>query len=247
VQCASQSARRIAFISRQVVQKPQDCPIIAGYPLWGNAFVTMDCNVIESGSCGLDPLLEKLVTVAEVQDGFSLGHSVRVQEYSRVIGLRLGLPAPDLHELVLGALLHDIGKIGVPAGILSSPTSLSEAQFNWVRRHPAIGHDLLRDRPELQSCLQTVLRHHERMDGSGYPHGLCGEDIPLHARIVAVADVFDAMTSDRSYRRALRVEEVMEHLLTEADCGRLDGKIVRILADTMEEVLVRDGAPACAA
>jgi HD-GYP domain-containing protein (c-di-GMP phosphodiesterase class II) len=144
-------------------------------------------------------------------------------------------------------LLHDIGKVGVPSDVLLSPAALSEAQMSKVRMHPLIGRELLRYRPAVQVCVPVVLGHHERMDGSGYPYSAKGSEIPLHARIVAVADVFDAMTSPRPYRGALSRDVVLQHLTIEADCKRLDGKIVRVLADSMRGDSQRHAARTCAA
>jgi HD-GYP domain-containing protein (c-di-GMP phosphodiesterase class II) len=192
----------------------------------------------------VDASLDRLVAVAEMQDGCSVGHSQRVMRLSCLLGLAMSLGIAELRALRLGALLHDVGKVGVPEAILSKHTNLSIDERSWVRKHPKIGHELLRYRRDLKKSLPSVLLHHERLDGSGYPFGLSGNEIPLSARVVAVADVFDAMASARPYRRALSTHVVLAYLRREAELGRLDREIVGLLADSIDKGEV--GTPAAA-
>ncbi len=112
--------------------------------------------------------------------------------------------------------MHDIGKIGVPEAVLTKPGKLTEAEFDWIRKHPEIGYRILRDIPRVRDILPGVLYHHERFDGQGYPEGIAGDDIPLVARLISLADAFDAMSSTRTYRPTLSRPEVLQEIL---DCA----------------------------
>ena len=146
--------------------------------------------------------LWSLVAALDAREHETNDHSQRVVRYSLAVARRLGLPERDLPDLGRGALLHDIGKIGVPDAILLKPGKLSEAEWAEMRRHPQIGYDILRSIHFLAASAEMVLAHQERWDGAGYPHGLSGDAIPIGARIFAIADTYDAMTSDRPYRKA---------------------------------------------
>lgn len=154
------------------------------------------------------------------------GHSDRLAERAVQLGERLGLPEEDLQELRLGCLLHDIGKVAVAENILLKPGRLNAAEMEIVRQHPVTGEKICAPLRCLRPVLPLIRHHHERMDGSGYPDGLYGEEIPLKARILQVADVYDALTSDRSYREALNSEEALEILRQEARYGWLDAPLV---------------------
>src|SRR5499425_3453597 len=169
-----------------------------------------------------------LANALEAKDPYTRGHSERVAALSRRLASALGL-APALVDTVGQAgLLHDIGKIGVPEGILRKPRSLSSEEWQIMRGHPVIGAQIVAPFEFFEGAARVIRHHHERWDGSGYPDGLMGEGIPLEARIVAVADVFDALTSERSYRPALTREAARALLLQEA--GRtLDKTIVAVL------------------
>jgi len=151
--------------------------------------------------------LWSLVAALDAREHETGDHSQRVVRYSLAVARRLGLPERDLPDLGRGALLHDIGKIGVPDAILLKPGKLSEAEWAEMRRHPQIGYDILRSIHFLESSAEMVLTHQERFDGGGYPRGLAGEAIPIAARIFGIADTYDAMTSHRPYRRAVSGEE----------------------------------------
>ncbi len=147
--------------------------------------------------------LWSLVAALDAREHETGDHSQRVVRYSLAVARRLGLAERELPDLGRGALLHDIGKIGVPDAILLKPGKLDEAEWREMKRHPQIGYDILRSIDFLARSAEMVLSHQERYDGCGYPRGLSREDIPIAARIFAVADTYDAMTSDRPYRKAL--------------------------------------------
>lgn len=142
------------------------------------------------------------------------------------LGERLGLSEDDLYELRLGCLLHYIGKLAVPDHILLKPARLNAEETEIVRQHPVTGEKICAPLKCLRPILPLIRHHHERIDGSGYPDGLSGEEIPLKARILQVADVYDALTSDRPYREALSSEEALKILRQEAMCGWLDASLV---------------------
>ena len=157
--------------------------------------------------------LWSLVAALDAREHETGDHSQRVVRYSLAVARKLGVPERDLPDLGRGALLHDIGKIGVPDAILLKPAALDEEEWRVMRRHPEIGHDILKSIGFLERSAALVLAHQERFDGRGYPRGLAGEDIPIAARIFAIADTFDAMTSHRPYRRALSAERAREEIL----------------------------------
>ena len=147
--------------------------------------------------------LEALATALDARDAETLGHSARVAAYTVEVARRMGIREPDLTDVYRGALLHDVGKIGIPDAILRKPAKLTTTEWQEMRRHPEIGARMLRGIGFLEGAVPIVLGHQERYDGKGYPGRLKGEAIPLGARIFAVVDTLDAMTSDRPYRRAL--------------------------------------------
>jgi putative nucleotidyltransferase with HDIG domain len=151
-------------------------------------------------------LTESLVNALDARDPYSAGHSLAVAVYSRDIAREIGLPDAEVQRLHLAGLLHDIGKIAVPDAILRKPAALTNGEFDEIRKHPAIGEQILAPSRHLEDILPAVRHHHERIDGKGYPDRLRDADIPLHARIIAVADAYDAMTSDRPYRDAMPPE-----------------------------------------
>ena len=156
--------------------------------------------------------LKALTAALETRDAETHGHSERVVSFSLRLGRELGLDAERLRSLEFGALLHDIGKIGVPDAILRKPAGLTEAEWIKMREHPLHGQRILRGIEFLEGAARVVAQHHERWDGSGYPLGLRGEQIDLNARIFAVADAFDAMVSDRVYRRGRPYEDAAAEL-----------------------------------
>jgi cyclic di-GMP phosphodiesterase len=156
--------------------------------------------------------LYALVAALDAREHETSDHSQRVVRYTLAIADQIGVAEADRPDIARGALLHDIGKIGVPDAILLKPASLGEEEWQEMRRHPQIGYTILKSIPFLQVPAEIVLSHQERWDGSGYPRRLAGEAIPLGARIFAVADTFDAITSDRPYRKGASVEEAREEI-----------------------------------
>ena len=156
--------------------------------------------------------IRALAAALDARDPYTAGHSGRVSVVSVAIGRQLGLAAEAVEIVRLGALLHDIGKIGIPDDVLRKPGALTAAEYDTIKQHPVLGAIILRSVPFLARHLEIVELHHERPDGRGYPYGLRGDDIPLAARIVHVADAYDAMTSARAYRRARPAGEALREL-----------------------------------
>ncbi len=156
--------------------------------------------------------IETLRFTVEAKDNYTRGHSDRVSEYSVLIGKKLGFPNKDLETLKIGGLFHDIGKIGISDSILLKNGKLTDEEYDEIKTHPIIGKNILSNAAIFEDIIPIVLYHHERYDGKGYPYGLHDKDIPLLARVVAVADAFDAMTSRRSYRSELDIDYVKEEL-----------------------------------
>jgi putative nucleotidyltransferase with HDIG domain len=147
------------------------------------------------------------------KDPYTQGHSIRVTEYALKIGEELGLNKEKMKELELASVLHDIGKLGIPDKILKKPGRLTKDEFAIMRQHSEKGEQMLAGIKDLEPYKKYVRSHHERYDGFGYPDGLKGEEIPLISRIIFVADTFDAMTSDRPYRKGLSIEVTIEELM----------------------------------
>jgi putative nucleotidyltransferase with HDIG domain len=163
-------------------------------------------------------LLESLMNAVDAKDPYTKDHSRLVAEYAVAIGNELNLPAELITQLRLGGLLHDVGKIGIPDKILRKTDSLTRDEFQEIHRHPQIGYHILEKVNMMgRDVLKAIIEHHERLDGSGYPLGLRGNEISLCGRVVAVADVFHAMISDRPYRMGNQPEEVFEQLYQDAD------------------------------
>lgn len=163
-----------------------------------------------------DATIEGWSLALEMRDDETQGHALRVSALAVELGRRLGLPEPQLVHLRRGALLHDIGKMVVPDAILRKPGPLTEEEWAVMRKHPEHGRDFLVKVAYLAPALDVPYCHHERWDGSGYPRGLRGEEIPIAARIFAVADAFDALTSDRPYRQAWSREDTLAYIQSES-------------------------------
>ena len=159
--------------------------------------------------------MESIQTVrytVEAKDTYTRGHSDRVSEYSVLIGEKLGLGEEDIRRLRIGGLFHDVGKIGVPDSILQKNDKLTDEEYSQIKNHPTIGAQILSTASIFQDIIPIVKHHHERYDGKGYPSRLKGKDIPYLARIAAVADAFDAMTSRRVYRDSLSIDAVINEI-----------------------------------
>ena len=179
-----------------------------------------------------------LARAIEAKDDFTDGHVERVACYAAQIGHRLGLEAEEIRTLRQSGIVHDLGKIAVPDGILNRKGPLDDDEWRIVRRHPTVGYELLEPLGTFAPCLPCVRWHHECLDGTGYPDGLIGDAIPLAARILAVADRFDAITSTRPYRKALSANRAFDILIGEADEGKIDPALVDVLAETYPAELV---------
>lgn len=154
--------------------------------------------------------IETLRRIVDAKDTYTRGHSDRVSYYSVLIGEKLGLSGKDLEKLRIGGLFHDIGKIGISDNILLKTSKLTDLEYDEIKKHPSIGAHILENSKVFEDIIPIVLHHHERYDGTGYPYNLKGENIPYIARIVAISDTFDAMTSKRSYRDSLSIDIVKE-------------------------------------
>ena len=171
-----------------------------------------------------------LANALEAKDEYTRGHSNRVAALARRLALEAGLAVREADVIAQSGLLHDLGKIGVPESILRKPGPLTEEEWAVMRRHPLTGAQIVAPLEFFSDGALIVRHHHERDDGSGYPDGLSGERIPIGARIVAVADVYDALTSERPYRPALTHAVALDRLATEA--GRtLDARLTRLFTD----------------
>ncbi len=166
----------------------------------------------------------------EAKDEYTKGHSYRVTKYALALGAAVGLDEGRLKTLEVGALLHDIGKIGVLDAILHAPRQLTDEEFLHVKRHPVVGFNIVENIAFLGEAKMVIRNHHERFDGGGYPDALAGENISLLARITGVADVFDALTSDRPYRTAFGLEDALG-MLQEMAGDHLDAQLVALFLD----------------
>lgn len=184
--------------------------------------------------------IEVLRHTVEVKDVYTVGHSERVSKYSVLIGKEMGLSEEELELLEVGGLFHDVGKIGIPDGILTKSAKLSDEEYSEIKNHPAIGVHILSGAEVFKEMMPVVLYHHERWDGKGYPKQLKGETIPKLARIAAVADAFDAMTSSRAYRDALdlsiAIAEIEKNLGTQFD-PEAGQAMLNILKNNKEAIL----------
>ena len=180
-----------------------------------------------------------LVAAIDKKDHYTCGHSERVGLLARLTGEQLGLPESELQTLEWAGLLHDVGKIGVPEEVLTKPGKLNDQEWEYIRQHPTMGYEILKPIASFTGVLDAVLYHHENPDGTGYPHGLEGDQIPLFARIVHVVDVFDALSSDRAYRPAFSLEKTIEILTREAGT-KLDPACVRAFLAALENLRQND-------
>jgi putative nucleotidyltransferase with HDIG domain len=174
-----------------------------------------------------------LTSAIDASDPFTHGHSYRVSRYALRVGRAMGLGERDLEILEYGALLHDIGKIAIQHDILMKNDRLTDQEFVTLKQHPTIGADIVENLKFLKEAAQLVRYHHEQPNGRGYPEGLTGDDIPLGARIILVVDAFDAMTSDRPYRKGLQLERVMDQFRRHRG-EQFDDRVVDIVLDLIE-------------
>lgn len=180
----------------------------------------------------------RLSRAAEYRDPETGAHLLRMSHYSRLIAARLGLPSAEQELILEASPMHDVGKVGIPDAILLKPGRLDEDEYRIMKRHAEIGYEILRDSPAplLQAAAEIAWSHHEKFDGTGYPRGLRGEAIPLFGRIVAVADVFDALTSERPYKKAWPLERARAFLEEQAG-GHFDPAVVSAFLSVWEDAL----------
>ena len=184
-------------------------------------------------------LVQRLGRAAEYKDTETGYHVVRMSHYAAHLAAALGKPGEWVDNLLAAAPMHDVGKIGIPDQILTKPAKLSPEEWMVMKSHPVIGAEIIgkHDDSMLRMAYAAALTHHEKWDGSGYPSGLAGEEIPLEGRLVAVADVFDALTSPRPYKRAWSNEEAADLIKSEA--GRqFDPVVVKVFLDSLPDLLV---------
>ena len=176
--------------------------------------------------------IKALARAVDAKSSWTAGHSDRVAAMAVSIGNAMHLPSGELEDLKRAALLHDIGKLGVPAAVLDKPGELTAAEYRTIQRHPALGARILQPINAYTAIIPMVRHHHENFDGSGYPDGIAGNDIELGARILAVADVFDALKSDRPYRRGMPLTQVMDIMRGEA-MRQFDPQVIEVFEDQM--------------
>ncbi|MBF0192627.1 MAG: HD domain-containing protein [Magnetococcales bacterium] len=185
------------------------------------------CQLMREQEEGYLQTLQSLSKALEAKDAYTQSHSARVSRYAVMLGKHLGLPEATLKVLNKGALMHDLGKIGVPDAILNKPAPLTDDEFVIMRSHARYTATIMRPLHRFHEFLEIAAWHHEHWDGSGYPDGLAGEKIPLLARIVSIADTWDAMTGDRVYRKGMSHEKALGILEREQDAGQWDPHLVR--------------------
>lgn len=186
-------------------------------------------NDYEQEIDGIRNLIVSLANVIEAKDQYTDGHTRRVGALSRLIGQKIGCDDDCLNNLEISGIIHVIGKVGVPESILNKPGKLTEDEFEIMKKHTVIGENICKPLNCLNSCLDGIRHHHEKLDGKGYPDGLKNEEVSLSARILAVADIYDALYSDRPYRSKMPMEKVREIMYNDVEVGALDKSIVDTL------------------
>lgn len=185
--------------------------------------------------------VKSLAAAIDGKDPYTRGHSERVSRVSVAIAQRLELPDDEIEKIRVSALLHDVGKIGIDDSILKKPAALTDEEYEIMKQHPQKGYKIMSQIPAMKEFLPGMYMHHEMVDGNGYPQGLKGDEIPLMGRIVAVADTFDAMTTDRPYQRAMKFEEALERIQSFVGT-RYDEVVVAAFTEACEEGQIRPGS-----
>jgi putative two-component system response regulator len=185
-----------------------------------------------------EAVIKALAGAVEGKDEYTCGHVERVSLYSVEIGKRAGVDAEGLAALQTGGVVHDIGKIGIPDHILNKPGKLTDEEMLIMQRHPLIGYGILEPLRTFRTVLPIVRWHHEKLNGSGYPDGLKGDEVPLLPRITAVADCFDALSTERPYRGALSMAECKGILEADGEKGNLDARLVKILFEILDARMI---------
>jgi HD-GYP domain-containing protein (c-di-GMP phosphodiesterase class II) len=185
--------------------------------------------------------VKSLAAAIDGKDPYTRGHSERVSRFSVAIAQRLGLDDDEVEKIRISALLHDVGKIGIDDKILKKPAALTDEEFEVMRKHPQKGYKIMSQIPAMKEFLPGMYMHHEMVDGKGYPQGLKGEEIPLMGKIVAVADTFDAMTTDRPYQKAMKFEDAVERIESFVNT-RYDAEVVGAFTAACREGQIRPGS-----
>jgi putative two-component system response regulator len=174
-----------------------------------------------------------LATALDAKDQYTRGHSERVATYAEALGADVGLSRNERRDLRRAGLFHDLGKIGIPTAYINKPGPLTTAEYDIVKLHPAIGWDICKPLRIMAPLLHLIRGHHERLDGRGYPDGLKGDAIPIALRCLTCADVYDALTSDRAYRKAMASDRALEIMREEASVGMWDARVIDTFAETI--------------
>jgi HD-GYP domain-containing protein (c-di-GMP phosphodiesterase class II) len=185
--------------------------------------------------------VKSLAAAIDGKDPYTRGHSERVSRFSIAIAQRLGLPDDEVEKIRISAVLHDVGKIGIDDVILKKPAALTDEEFEIMKTHPQKGYKIMSQIPAMKEFLPGMYMHHEMINGKGYPQGLKGDEIPLMARIVSVADTFDAMTTDRPYQQALKFEDAVERIKSFVGT-RYDERVVAAFVAACDEGQIRPGS-----
>ena len=199
------------------------------------AIVTRNARLFKEVRSLFLNLVKSLISIVEAKHKYTKGHSERVHEISCFLGKHLGLRKRARDVLHWASLFHDVGKISVPDVILNKPGKLTEEEFSIIRQHPVVGHNVLSHIEQLREALPGIRHHHEKLDGSGYPDGLAGDQIPFTARIIAVADVYDALTSTRSYRPAMPTKKALD-IMRQGSGNHFDPRVLQVFLRKHDEI-----------
>ncbi len=214
------------LIERQEPFVDEEIDMIKSLSGFFTSFIATHNYVSNQGRFEKDMILT-MIRILEYHDTYTKGHSKNVATIASLIAEKLGLNDELIRKTYWAALVHDVGKIVVPSSILNKESKLTIEEFEVIKKHPVYGHDFLSTSPELRDLARYVFHHHERWDGKGYPAGISGEEIPLISRIIMVADSWDAMRSDRPYRKGLSKEKAMEEILKHSG-AQFDPNIAKV-------------------
>jgi putative two-component system response regulator len=190
----------------------------------------------ENETENMEDVVISLARTIDAKDKYTEGHIERVSQYATFLGERIGLNENTLETIRIGGLIHDIGKICVDLTILHKQAKLTKNEYDQIKQHPIMGEQICIPLKALHDAAIIVRCHHEKLDGSGYPDGLTGDNISIETRIVTIADIFDALTTERSYRKALTVQEALVVMKQEAIQGKLDKSLVDEFFNMLDEM-----------
>lgn len=192
-------------------------------------------KTLNNNLTNLESILTSLANAVEAKDEYTKGHIWRVSRLAVAVAKKVGLSEKGIDEVKFGGIIHDIGKIGIPKDILNKPGALDDKEFDIMKKHSNIGYKICEPLKDTLGLSLDIIRfHHEKLDGSGYPNGLKGDDIPIGARIMTVVDIYDALTTDRPYRKAMSEQKAFEILNRESEQGKLDKQIIENLIEVLE-------------